>query len=228
MNGNILAARTFISHFVSLAISASPSLKSGLAPTPLPINSSTGSSDEVIFTIDQVLNFLQLAVRTCQRAQGAQGTESRKAQEAWIRLCGTYLSKGGVLAQPGVRKVCLPEELVALFHSDVVLSISMKLQPFSSVYRLREISLRTPSEICFRLSLVALHLPVRVHARSRLAQRLLVSTDFVLSMRRGVIIRVLYFWACFEESYHLLSSEQFECEENRDRIPSCFPLCSDK
>jgi hypothetical protein len=26
-------------------------------------------------------------------------------REAWVRLCGTYLSKGGVLANPEVRKV---------------------------------------------------------------------------------------------------------------------------
>ncbi|KAL5525867.1 hypothetical protein ACEPAG_7204 [Sanghuangporus baumii] len=110
LNGNILAARTFITHFVSLATSATPSLWSGLAPTPLPVPSSTGGSDEVIFTTDQVLNFLQLAVRTCQRAQG---TESRKAQEFWIRLCGTYLSKGGVLAEPGVRKYLT--EIATLF-----------------------------------------------------------------------------------------------------------------
>ncbi|KAL5526657.1 hypothetical protein ACEPAF_8381 [Sanghuangporus sanghuang] len=110
LNGNILAARTFITHFISLATSAAPSLRSGLAPAPLPVPPSTGGSDEIIFTTDQVLNFLQLAVRTCQRAQG---TENKKAQEAWIRLCGTYLSKGGVLAGSGVRKYL--NEIATLF-----------------------------------------------------------------------------------------------------------------
>ncbi|KAH8118144.1 hypothetical protein DFH11DRAFT_1504154 [Phellopilus nigrolimitatus] len=97
LNGNILAARTFITHFISLSSSARPSLRSALAPAPLPVPSS--DSDEIVFTSDQVLNFLQLAVRTCQRAQG-----NKKAQEAWVRLCGTYLSRGGVLATTDVRK----------------------------------------------------------------------------------------------------------------------------
>jgi len=97
LNGNILAARSFITHFVSLAITARPSLRSTIQHDPIPI---PGTTDEIIFTKDQILNFSQLAVRACQRAQGS---ANKKAQEAWVRLCGTYLSKGGVLAQPDVR-----------------------------------------------------------------------------------------------------------------------------
>ncbi|EJD06751.1 cytoplasmic protein [Fomitiporia mediterranea MF3/22] len=102
LNGNVLAARTFITHLLS--------------PNPLPVisSSSAGGTDEVIFTTDSLLNFLQLAVRTCQRAQGA-GTspENRKAQEAWVRLCGTYLGRNSVLAQNPIRKHL--NELATLF-----------------------------------------------------------------------------------------------------------------
>ncbi|THG99887.1 hypothetical protein EW145_g7174 [Phellinidium pouzarii] len=112
LNGNILAARTFITLLVSLSTSAHISLRSNLAPNPLPVPNSSTGVDEIIFTTDQTLNFLQLAVRTCQRAQGA---GSKKAQEAWVRLCGTYLSKGGILAQPDVRKHL--NEIATLFFA---------------------------------------------------------------------------------------------------------------
>lgn len=62
-----------------------------------------GRNDEIWFTTDSVLNFAQLAVRACQRAQG---DKNKPMREAWVRLCGTYLSRGGVLAKPEVRKVC--------------------------------------------------------------------------------------------------------------------------
>jgi hypothetical protein len=52
-----------------------------------------------------VLNFCQLAVLTCQRAQG---DRSKIVRESWVRLCGTYQSKGGVLASPEVRTVRFP------------------------------------------------------------------------------------------------------------------------
>lgn len=91
-NGNILAARTFITHLVSLL------------PTSLHLKSSPISvgSTEVILTSDSLVNFAQLAVLTCQRAQG----EKNKAmRESWVRLCGTYQSHGGPLADPDVRRV---------------------------------------------------------------------------------------------------------------------------
>ncbi|KAI5122518.1 hypothetical protein M0805_005246 [Coniferiporia weirii] len=112
LDGNILAARTFITQLVSLTTSAQPSLRSALAPNPLPVSGANSSTDEIIFTTDQILNFSQLAVRTCQRAQGA---GSKKAQEAWVRLCGTYLSKGGVLAKPDVRRYL--NEIATLFFA---------------------------------------------------------------------------------------------------------------
>ncbi|KAG5350204.1 Golgi to ER traffic protein 4 [Termitomyces sp. T112] len=84
-NGNILAARTFISTFSA----------------GVPKNTTvTLGDDEVVLTQDQVVNFAQIAVVTCQRAQGE---KNKLMRESWVRLCGTYQSRGGVLALPEVR-----------------------------------------------------------------------------------------------------------------------------
>ncbi|KAI0734176.1 hypothetical protein C8Q72DRAFT_452992 [Fomitopsis betulina] len=105
LNGNILAARTFITQFSSQITSKRPELVSTLQSAPIPIeNSKGGQPDEIVFTTDSVLNFTQLAVRTCQRAQGAQNKAMR---EAWIRLCGTYQSKGGLMSTKEVRKALI-------------------------------------------------------------------------------------------------------------------------
>jgi len=53
-----------------------------------------------VFTTDSVLNFCQIAVLTCQRAQG---DKSKVMRESWVRLCGTYQSRGGVLAANEMR-----------------------------------------------------------------------------------------------------------------------------
>ncbi|KAF7773509.1 hypothetical protein Agabi119p4_5676 [Agaricus bisporus var. burnettii] len=92
LNGNILAARTFIKHFLS-----------GLPKTYTPSANivSIGDNDEVVITSDPLINFCQLAIVTCQRADGDQ---NKVARESWVRLCGTYLSQGGPLAAPEVRK----------------------------------------------------------------------------------------------------------------------------
>ncbi|KAG6850116.1 hypothetical protein H0H93_001037 [Arthromyces matolae] len=87
-NGNILAARTFISVFAL-----------GVPKNPDTSNVPVGS-DEVILTKDQAVNFAQIAVLTCQRSQGE---KNKVLRESWIRLCGTYQSRGGVLALPEVR-----------------------------------------------------------------------------------------------------------------------------
>lgn len=89
-NGNILAARTFITHFVSLPQTAQKTSKR------------VDDTNDVVLTTDPYVNFAQLAVVTCQRAQGERNKVMR---ESWVRLCGTYQSKGGLLAQPEVRKV---------------------------------------------------------------------------------------------------------------------------
>ncbi|KAF7312017.1 hypothetical protein MIND_00213600 [Mycena indigotica] len=88
LNGNILCARTFITQFVtSLPRASDPPL-------------SVGPDAQVILVQDPVVNFAQLAVLTCQRAQG---DRNKAVRESWVRLCGTYQSKGGLLASPEVR-----------------------------------------------------------------------------------------------------------------------------
>ncbi|KAJ7220284.1 hypothetical protein GGX14DRAFT_434046 [Mycena pura] len=88
LNGNILGARTFITHFVTAVPRASD--------TPM-----QAGDDEVILVNEPIVNFAQLAVLTCQRAQGER---NKAVRESWVRLCGTYQSKGGVLATPEVRQ----------------------------------------------------------------------------------------------------------------------------
>ncbi|KAJ6596041.1 hypothetical protein B0H10DRAFT_2089347 [Mycena sp. CBHHK59/15] len=88
-NGNILGAHSFITHFVTALPRASD--------THMPVGDA-----EVVLVKDQVVNFAQLAVLTCQRAQGER---NKAVRESWVRLCGTYQSKGGLLATPEVRQV---------------------------------------------------------------------------------------------------------------------------
>jgi len=59
------------------------------------------------------VNFAQIAVWTCQRAQG---DKSKVMRESWIRLCGTYQSRGGLLATPEVRKVNIYAVVLYLLH----------------------------------------------------------------------------------------------------------------
>lgn len=96
-NGNILAARTFINHFTSSFTSKYPSSISS-DPSSLSI----GTGDEIIVTSDSILNFSQVAVRLCQRAQG---DKNKLMRESWVRFCGMYQSRGGVLAVKEIRKV---------------------------------------------------------------------------------------------------------------------------
>ncbi|KAH6909235.1 cytoplasmic protein [Coprinopsis sp. MPI-PUGE-AT-0042] len=91
-NGNILAAKAFIRHFVS-------NLPAHILENSVKIPA--GDTDEFVMTMDSFVNFSQMAVMTCQRAQG---DKSKVPREAWIRLCGTYQSKGGPFVVPALRK----------------------------------------------------------------------------------------------------------------------------
>lgn len=95
-NGNILAARTFIKHFTA-AIPLSLRLDSD---SVIPV----GEKNEVIMTKDSLVNFAQMAILTCQRAQGDQNKVMR---ESWIRLCGTYQGRVPQLATPEMRSVSI-------------------------------------------------------------------------------------------------------------------------
>jgi hypothetical protein len=94
LNGNIQASKTFIKHFTA-GVPPSFKLKSD---STIPV----GQQDEVTMTKDSLVNFSQMAVLTCQRAQGDQ---SKVMRESWVRLSGTYQSKVGLLSTPGMRKV---------------------------------------------------------------------------------------------------------------------------
>lgn len=103
LNGNILAARAFLAQLIAKFTSSRSDFISALHPTPLPIGKpADGKQDEIVLTNDSLVNFAQLAIRTCQRAQG---DKNKPAREAWVRLCGTYQSKGGPLAVKEVRRV---------------------------------------------------------------------------------------------------------------------------
>ncbi|KAG2031248.1 hypothetical protein BDR03DRAFT_936417 [Suillus americanus] len=107
-NGNIIGARTFISQFIAQVVSSRPNLLSPLQTSPLPVT----PTSEVTHTTEPVLNFCQLAVLTCQRANG----EKNKAmRENWVRLCGTYQAKGGVLATKEVRVTL--QEIATLYFA---------------------------------------------------------------------------------------------------------------
>jgi hypothetical protein len=97
-NGNILAARTFISQFIAQLVLSRPNLRSPLQTSPLPVT----PTSEVTHMTEPLLNFCQLAVLTCQRANRE---KNQVIRESWVRLCGTYQSKGGVLATKEVRAV---------------------------------------------------------------------------------------------------------------------------
>jgi len=93
-NGNVQAAKVLIKQFV-------PSLPASVqfdSDSTIPV----GEKDEVTMTKDSLVNFAQMAVLTCQRAQGAQNKVMR---ESWVRLCGTYQGKIGLLATPEMRAV---------------------------------------------------------------------------------------------------------------------------
>ncbi|KZS92031.1 cytoplasmic protein [Sistotremastrum niveocremeum HHB9708] len=110
--GSVLAASAFISSFLSTLLARSQSVLAVPEPIALPDASSSSPSKEIFLTADQTLNFLQLAVRTCQRGQG---DKSKLARESWIRLCGTYQSKGGLLTHPEVRRTL--QELASLYFA---------------------------------------------------------------------------------------------------------------
>ncbi|CAG7854194.1 SubName: Full=Uncharacterized protein {ECO:0000313/EMBL:CCA70416.1} [Serendipita indica DSM 11827] len=113
LTGNVLAARTFMSTFLSLLITARPNILAtpsnaiaGSTANPIRFDVKGQSErDEVYLTTEPTLNFLQLAIRTCQRAKSSSNLQQAKqAQEMWVRLCGSYQSRRGLVAQPVYRE----------------------------------------------------------------------------------------------------------------------------
>ena len=125
--GNVLGARAFLSHFLALLVSSHPEILA--EPTPITMTVTPSGSDEIIPTTDLVLNFLQLAIRVCQR--GAIGLpQSKKVQEIWVRLCGSYQSRRGVLAQPYYREVGPPTISV----SDLLMKLPQALGEIGQLF----------------------------------------------------------------------------------------------
>ncbi|GAA5981882.1 hypothetical protein JCM11641_001930 [Rhodosporidiobolus odoratus] len=82
----ILAARTFLSHFLSLSLTAYPSLRVVSFPYPPPTSALAKSSpslpsDELIVTKLASLNFLQLAVRAVQAGVGESVEKTKVGNE---------------------------------------------------------------------------------------------------------------------------------------------------
>ena len=156
-NGNILAAHTFITHFTATLISRYPSRRYPSESTSLSVGSPENPSGEVTLTTDPVLNFCQLAVLTCQRAQGDRNKATR---ESWVRLCGTYQSKGGVLASPPVRtvrffllptRIPLPHIRASINSSSEYFNRHCKsCHSYTSPSRHPALRMRTHSGICCR------------------------------------------------------------------------------
>ena len=72
-------------------------------------------------TKDSLLNFAQIAILTCQRAQGDQNKVMR---EGWVRLCGTYQAKVPQLATPEIRTVSIVYIQVQSWLIHVVILVS--------------------------------------------------------------------------------------------------------
>jgi hypothetical protein len=125
--GNVLGARSFLSHFLSLCVSSHPEILA--EPSPITLTAAPSGSDEIIPTTNYVLNFLQLAIRVCQR--GAIGLpQSKQVQEIWVRLCASYQSRRVVLAQPYYREVCPP----IIFVSDSLVNLPQVLGEIGQLF----------------------------------------------------------------------------------------------
>lgn len=106
---NILAARTFLDAFISQLRRTRPTLISSETPITIPSAASTSdkNEDEIFVTENPVLNFLQLAIRACQRGNGESSEHQREARNAWVRLQSRYRPKDPLLSTPAVTQACM-------------------------------------------------------------------------------------------------------------------------
>lgn len=112
---NILAARTFLETFISQVRRKNPTLI--VSPTAITIPSSSSTStkteDELFVTADPTINFLQLAIRACQRGSGDTAENQRDARNAWLRIVQQYRHHGrSVLTEPAMTQVRSSAEAV--------------------------------------------------------------------------------------------------------------------
>ncbi|KAG8690642.1 hypothetical protein FRC09_011903 [Ceratobasidium sp. 395] len=102
LNTSILSARTFLSTFLGLVLATSQkdTLINPHFPNPIPLTSPNSESDDIQITTDPTLNFLQLAIQTCQRAgwgneatTSEEETQHRASRDAWLRLAARYRTR---------------------------------------------------------------------------------------------------------------------------------------
>jgi len=99
---NILAARVFLSDFIAQLIRQQPSILS--LSSPITLSSDNSADDEIYITTDPTLNFLQLAIRTCQRGNGLSADIQRQAKAAFIDLFRRYKTKSEIVGSPVMNK----------------------------------------------------------------------------------------------------------------------------
>ncbi|KAG9002285.1 hypothetical protein FRB90_011407 [Tulasnella sp. 427] len=114
---NILAARAFLDKFVSLLVVAKPDVL--IHEEPVAIGEGP-AHDEIWATSNHTLNFLQLAVRICQRGDSDAGS-AREGKQAWIRLCGRYTGGVSGANTPGTKVLVVGggftrEAVISLSH----------------------------------------------------------------------------------------------------------------
>lgn len=115
---SILAARVFLSHFIDSALTTYPQLRVVSFPFP-PAGSplakeGSAATDELVVTKLASLNFLQLAVRTCQVGAGEQVEKGEKGEvvkgggrKAWTDLLKRYEREIKWLKSPEAKEVGL-------------------------------------------------------------------------------------------------------------------------
>lgn len=95
---NILAARTFLDNFLPLVLAS----KSDMLLQKDPV--AVGAGDEIWTTNDHTLNFLQMAVRICQRADpdaGSKPFSSLLSSDPFSSCNYSYLQTSRTLGMPG-------------------------------------------------------------------------------------------------------------------------------
>lgn len=117
----ILAARTFLSHFLALALAAYPTLRVAAFPFPPPSSPLATSpaapppGDELVVTKLASLNFLQLALRAAQagvgesvekvKVGGEWRTQRGQGTKVWQSLLARYEKQVPWLRAPEVKDV---------------------------------------------------------------------------------------------------------------------------
>ncbi|KAG8873394.1 hypothetical protein FRB98_009060 [Tulasnella sp. 332] len=95
---NILAARTFLDTFLPSVLASKPDML--LQKDPVAV----GAEDEIWTTNDHTLNFLQMAVRICQRAD-SEAANFKDVRNVWVRLCSRYVGSVSGTSTPSSGKM---------------------------------------------------------------------------------------------------------------------------